>query len=110
MAEVGSIPMQEGRRVLYREWDVALFNLGTEYLAVDNRCPHRSGPLADGIVAGKSVYCPLHNWKISLETGCVLSGGEGHVKKYPVQIVGSQICIAFSAEGGSAFGGPNHTL
>ncbi len=97
VAEEGSIPLREGRRVLYREHEVALFNLGgTEYLAVDNRCPHKSGPLADGIVSGKSVFCPLHTWKISLETGCALSGGEGRVKKYPVQVVGSQICIAFS--------------
>jgi nitrite reductase (NADH) small subunit len=49
--------------------EIALFNLGDRFLAVDNACPHRGGPLADGIVSGGSVVCPLHAWKIDLETG-----------------------------------------
>jgi len=94
-AEIGSIPVKEGRRVVYRDWNVALFNLGSEYLAVDNVCPHKAGPLSDGIVAGKAVFCPLHNWKINLETGCALSGGKGQVKTYPVKILDQKVCIAF---------------
>ena len=42
---------------------------GDRFLAVDNRCPHQSGPLCDGIVAGDAVVCPLHAWKVNLETG-----------------------------------------
>jgi nitrite reductase (NADH) small subunit len=76
---------------------VALFNLGSEYVAVDNRCPHRQGPLADGIVAGKAVFCPLHAWKVSLETGQVVSGGQGGVKTYPVKVVDQQVYIAFDS-------------
>lgn len=91
------IPVNEGRRVLYRDWDLALFNLGSEYLAVDNQCPHKAGPLADGIVAGKAVFCPLHNWKISLETGCALSGGSGKVSTYPVKVIDGKICIGFES-------------
>ena len=92
-----AIPLREGKKVIYQHYEIALFNLGEEYLAVDNRCPHKSGPLADGIVSGKSVFCPLHNWKIDLATGCALSGGAGQVKKYPVQILGKKVCIAFEA-------------
>ncbi len=66
VTEVGFIPEKEGRRVRYGQHEVALFNLGEEYLAVENQCPHKGGPLADGIVAGKNVFCPLHNWKINL--------------------------------------------
>lgn len=51
--------------------EIALFNLGDRFLAVGSRCPHQGGPLADGIVAGASVVCPLHTWKIDLESGCV---------------------------------------
>jgi nitrite reductase (NADH) small subunit len=94
-ANISSVPVKEGRRVVYRDWNVALFNLGGEYLAVDNVCPHKAGPLSDGIVAGKAVFCPLHNWKISLETGCALSGGKGQVKVYPVKTSGQKIYIAF---------------
>ncbi len=95
VAGADAIPLREGRRVRHKNYDVALFNVGTEYLAVDNRCPHKQGPLSDGIVSGKNVYCPLHNWKISLESGCALSGGTGHVKSYPVKVVDGKICVAF---------------
>jgi nitrite reductase (NADH) small subunit len=48
-----------------------VFNVGDKFLAVENRCPHGGGPLADGIVGGATVTCPLHNWRICLETGAV---------------------------------------
>lgn len=63
------IPLREGRAVNVANRSIAIFNLGDRFLAVDNRCPHKSGPLADGIVSGAAVICPLHAWKISLETG-----------------------------------------
>ena len=95
VAPVGAIPEKEGRRVQYGQHVAALFNLGEEYLAVENQCPHKGGPLADGIVAGKNVFCPLHNWKISLENGCALSGGSGQVKTFPVKVVENEIYLAF---------------
>ena len=95
VADTESIPLKEGRRVFCDEHEIALFNLGDEYRAVDNRCPHKQGPLADGLVAGKSVFCPLHNWKINLQNGCALAGGIGQVKTYPVKVVNGRIYIAF---------------
>ena len=95
VAPVGAIPEKEGRRVQHGDQVVALFNLGKEYCAVENQCPHKGGPLADGIVAGKNVFCPLHNWKISLENGCALSGGAGQVKTFPVKVEGNEIYLAF---------------
>lgn len=95
VADTHLVPLKEGKRVLWGPYEVALFNLGGEYRAIDNRCPHKSGPLADGIVAGKSVFCPLHNWKIGLENGCATSGGEGQVRVYPVQVIGNKIYINF---------------
>jgi nitrite reductase/ring-hydroxylating ferredoxin subunit len=75
--------------------ELAIFNLGpsTEvgaadrFLAVDNQCPHKAGPLADGIVTGTSVVCPLHTWKINLVDGCVerpQGAGEQCVATYAV--------------------------
>ena len=95
VADKNLIPLREGRRVFCGGYEVALFNLGDEFLAVDNHCPHKAGPLADGIVSGKAVFCPLHNWKIDLGTGCALSGGKGQVKTYPTKILNNKICIAF---------------
>ncbi len=94
ITEATSIPSNEGRRVTFNQHEVALFNLEGGYLAIDNRCPHKQGPLSDGIVSGKSVFCPLHNLKISLENGCAL-GGQGQVKTYPVKVLHQKVCIAF---------------
>lgn len=68
------IPVREGRAVKVGNRDIAIFNLGDRFLAVENRCPHKGGPLADGIVSGTTVVCPLHAWKMSLETGKGVSG------------------------------------
>ena len=63
------IPLREGRAVNIGSREIAIFNLGDRFLAIDNRCPHKGGPLADGIVSGTHVVCPLHAWRLSLETG-----------------------------------------
>lgn len=63
------IPLREGRAVKIGRREIAIFNLGDRFLALENRCPHKSGPLAEGIVSGAAVVCPLHAWKFSLETG-----------------------------------------
>jgi nitrite reductase (NADH) small subunit len=69
IAYCSDIPAREGRAVHIGDREIAIFNLGGRFLAVDNRCLHRGGPLADGIVSGTEVVCPLHAWKFDLETG-----------------------------------------
>ena len=71
IAPADAIPAREGRSVRVGSVDVAIFNTGAGFLAVENRCPHGGGPLADGIVGGSTVTCPLHNWRICLESGDV---------------------------------------
>jgi nitrite reductase (NADH) small subunit len=71
IAPVASIPAREGRTISLGSISVAVFNTGGRFLAVENRCPHQGGPLADGIVGGEVVACPLHNWRICLRTGAV---------------------------------------
>jgi nitrite reductase (NADH) small subunit len=68
------IPLREGRAVKVGDRDIAIFNLGDRFVAVENRCPHKSGPLADGIVSGDTVVCPLHAWKMCLDTGKGVNG------------------------------------
>jgi nitrite reductase (NADH) small subunit len=82
------IPAREGRAVEVSGHQIALFNLGDRFLAVENRCPHRGGPLADGIVAGPSVVCPLHAWKVCLATGAVArpAGETACVRTYPTRV------------------------
>lgn len=82
-----NIPVREGRSVRLGEDEIAIFNLGDRYVAVDNACPHRGGPLCDGIVSGDTVICPLHGWKISLETGNVMKPEICvRVETYPVSV------------------------
>lgn len=69
VAVTSDIPLREGRLVAVRGTSLAVFNLGDRFLTVDNRCPHKGGPLSDGIVTGGSVVCPLHGWRICLATG-----------------------------------------
>lgn len=68
------IPLREGRAVRVGNREIAIFNLGDRFLAVESHCPHKGGPLADGIVSGTTVVCPLHAWKLSLETGKGVNG------------------------------------
>jgi nitrite reductase (NADH) small subunit len=64
-----NIPLREGRSVKVAGREIAIFNLGDRFLAIDNHCPHEGGPLSEGIIAGVTVVCPLHAWKVNLETG-----------------------------------------
>jgi nitrite reductase (NADH) small subunit len=89
VTEAGNIPLREGRAVQLGPLDVAIFNVDGRFLAIDNRCPHSGGPLCDGIVSGRSVVCPLHAWKISLEDGTVQrpsGAGTPPVATYPVRV------------------------
>ncbi|MBI1789685.1 MAG: nitrite reductase small subunit NirD [Acidobacteria bacterium] len=82
-----NIPLREGRSVRIGSRQIAVFNLGQRFLAVENRCPHGGGPLADGILSGCDVVCPLHAWKVCLETGQVRRPSvEACVATFPVRV------------------------
>jgi nitrite reductase (NADH) small subunit len=104
IAPTDQIPPREGRAVLIGEREIALFNLGSSFLATDNQCPHQGGPLCDGIVTGGSVVCPLHAWKVNLETGQVErpSHGKDHcVRTYATRIEDGVVLIELPAEAGA---------
>jgi len=96
----GNIPLREGRAVRFGSEVLAIFNLGEKFLAVDNRCPHRGGPLSDGIVAGDAVVCPLHSWKVCLLSGEVQrpAGEQACVRTYPVKVVDGIVLVELVAE------------
>ncbi len=84
-----NIPPREGRPVRLGDRDIAIFNLGDRFFATDAQCPHKGGPLCDGIVTGSSVVCPLHAWKVDLDTGHVVrpTAGKDHcVTTYPTRV------------------------
>ena len=96
IARRDAVPPGEGRAVDIGTREIALFNLGDRFLAIDNRCPHRGGPLADGIIAGDAVVCPLHAWKVCLETGAVERPGDATacLVTYPTRVESDIVWIA----------------
>jgi len=94
-----AIPRREGRAVTIGGREVAIFNLGDRFLAVENRCPHQGGPLADGIVSGCAVVCPLHAWRVRLDSGAVERPGsaEACVHTFPTRIEGDVVMVEVPA-------------
>jgi nitrite reductase (NADH) small subunit len=100
-----NVPEREGRVLSIGSRPVALFNLGDRFVALENRCPHGGGPLADGIVGGTSVTCPLHNWRICLDTGAVTKpcdGGHGGVETFPVRVENGVVLLGIEEAAAAA--------
>ncbi|MFW2830341.1 nitrite reductase small subunit NirD [Sphingomonas sp. ID0503] len=74
--------------------DIAVFRTGDDKVfALIDRCPHKNGPLSQGIVHGHSVTCPLHNWKIALATGSAEGEDKGCTPVIPVKVSGGRVLI-----------------
>jgi nitrite reductase (NADH) small subunit len=92
------IPLRGSRVVRTGRGCIALFRTATEEVfALDDKCPHKNGPLSQGLVHGRSVTCPLHNWVISLETGKALGADQGQVRKIPIKVDNGTISIGSAA-------------
>jgi nitrite reductase (NADH) small subunit len=92
---IDSIP-RLGARVLKRDdGDIAVFRTtDDEVFALLNRCPHRGGPLSEGIVYGRTVACPLHNWCLDLGTGVAKAPDEGRAPSFPTRIEGGLVQVS----------------
>jgi NAD(P)H-dependent nitrite reductase small subunit len=71
-----NIPPREGRPVKIGDVEIAIFNLNGRFVTIDNACPHKGGPLCDGIVTGTAVVCPLHGRHFDLESGMPVRASE----------------------------------
>jgi nitrite reductase (NADH) small subunit len=93
LGSVDAIPLGQGRCYVVGDREVAVFRQRSGTLfATQNRCPHRQGPLSEGLVGDGRVICPLHAHQFNLETGC---GGESEerLEVYGVQEVGGNIVL-----------------
>jgi nitrite reductase (NADH) small subunit len=87
IGSIGDIPRRGARCVATPNGRIAVFRTADDQVfATDDRCPHKGGPLSQGIVHGTAVTCPLHNMVISLETGEAMGADEGRVRTIPVRI------------------------
>lgn len=100
LTHIDSVPPREGRVVRLGDREIALFHTEQGFMAVENRCPHGGGPLADGIVGGTTVTCPLHNWRVCLRSGEVTKGcadGAPTVRTFPVTVRNGIVMLALGA-------------
>jgi len=98
IGSIDDIPRRGARCVTTPQGRIGIFRTADDQVfAIEDHCPHRNGPLSQGIVHGTAVTCPLHNWVISLETGAALGADEGAVRTIPVKREGEQLFIALEA-------------
>jgi nitrite reductase (NADH) small subunit len=92
---VADIPPMGARVVRSAGGDIAVFRTADDQVfALYDRCPHKGGPLSEGIVHGRSVTCPLHNWVISLESGGVEGPDQGCATQIAVSVDQGRIRLA----------------
>lgn len=99
VGNVSDIPKLGARVVRTQDGDIAVFRTANdEIFALRDKCPHKGGPLSQGIVHGKRVACPLHDWKINLDTGLAAAPDEGCAARFPVTVEDGRIMLSLTAE------------
>jgi nitrite reductase (NADH) small subunit len=101
VGKVTDIPRLGSRVVETPCGTIALFrNAQDEIFALDDRCPHRGGPLSQGIVHDRLVTCPLHGWRVHLDTGSAVAPDRGCTASHPVRVEEGVVYVEI-ANGGS---------
>ncbi|MBV8847662.1 MAG: nitrite reductase small subunit NirD [Bryobacterales bacterium] len=95
---IENIPAREGRSVSLGGQELAIFNIDGRFLTIDNRCPHKGGPLCDGIVSGTTVVCPLHGWRFDLESGIASRASlPACITTYPTRVENGIVLVDVTA-------------
>ncbi|MGK6311592.1 nitrite reductase small subunit NirD [Neorhizobium sp. DT-125] len=99
IGKLTDIPLRGARCVKTPQGKIGVFRTAdNQVFAIEDHCPHKGGPLSQGIVHGTSVTCPLHNWVISLETGKALGADEGSVRTIRLELRGEDIFMALEEQ------------
>jgi nitrite reductase/ring-hydroxylating ferredoxin subunit len=93
VATVADVPAGTGRVVEVAGKDIALFNVGGRFFAIDNQCPHRGGPLGEGDLEGTVVVCPWHAWRWDVTAGINVNNPAVKVGCYPVVVEGPDVFV-----------------
>lgn len=100
IGHIEDVPVRGARLLKTSVGCIAVFRTAdAEVFAASNTCPHKKGPLVEGIVHGQKVTCPLHNWVFDLNTGEAQGADEGRIDTYPVRLDGDRILIDGEAVG-----------
>ena len=94
IGSVAAIPLRGARTVKTPRREIAVFRTASnEIFALENKCPHKGGPLSEGIIHGRKVACPLHNWIIDLDSGEAQGADRGCARKFPIKIERGRIYL-----------------
>jgi len=94
VCDLTEIPQLGARVVNHGELAIAVFrNADDEVFALEDRCPHKGGPLSQGIVHGRRVTCPLHGWNIELIAGCAVPPDVGCAREFPIKLEGARVWL-----------------
>lgn len=97
VCRLDEIPRLGARVVRHGDLDIAVFrSADDEVFAVEDRCPHKGGPLSQGIVHGKRVTCPMHGWNMELDSGCAVAPDEGCSRKFDTRLEGDVIHLSLA--------------
>lgn len=95
---VADLPPGDARVVPVNEKEVAVFNVGGAFHAMDNACPHRGAPLSDGRLEGKTVTCPWHGWRFDVSTGSLVVNPKTRQTTYPVAVRDGCVYLSSKAD------------
>ena len=93
VARVADVPPGTATAVVVGSREIALFNVGGSFYALDNTCPHQGGPLAEGWIEGTRVTCPWHAWTFELTNGSMTLGDYAFVDVFDVRIEGDTVFV-----------------
>lgn len=81
-----ALPPGSARAVQVGRYEVALFNVGGDFYALENACPHQGSPIVDGHIEGRTITCPWHAWCFDLRTGSLTLGDFAMIPRFDVRV------------------------
>ncbi len=90
---LSEVPAGEGRGYQVEGYDLAVFNVGSEILVIENRCPHMGAELGDGELVDRQVCCGEHGWAIDLDTGAAIGRSADLIATFPAKVVEGEIWV-----------------
>lgn len=94
VADASDVPEGTAKAFRSGRHDVAIFNVGGEFYALANTCPHQGGPIADGFLEGPLITCPWHAWCFDVRTGKMTLGEFARVERFAVRRDGNELSVS----------------
>ena len=94
VAGAGDVPPGQARAFAVGSFEVAIFNVGGAFYALENSCPHQGGPLADGWLEGPFITCPWHAWCFDVRTGSMTLGEFARVARFDVRRLNDDLFVS----------------